>query len=328
MEVMQDVMDDVMGGGEEGCASGCITRTGCLGLIILIVVLAFLATKFPVALPEIALPAEPVFSIAGFAITNTLLATWLSMSILIVGSVLVTRRLKVVPTGVQNLVEWGLEVLLNLVEAVAGKRGRQFFPLIATIFVFLVVCNWMGILPGFGTVGLIHEAEHGGHKVESVSILGFDVHFLQAEEAGEHETGWTVVSFLRSAGTDLNTCLALALVSVAMTQVVGVGAQGLRYFSKFFNLRGPMGPIDMLVGLLELVSEFAKIVSFSFRLFGNLFAGEVLLAVMAFIIPYLVPVPFMGLEIFVGFMQAFVFAFLTLIFMYMATVGHGPEAEA
>lgn len=329
MEVMQDVMDDVMGGGEEGCASGCITRTGCLGLIILVAVLGFMATKFPVALPEIALPAEPILTlpVVGFSITNTLLATWLTMLILIVGSVFATRNLKVVPTGLQNLVEWGLEVLLNLVESVDERRGRQFFPLVATIFIFLLVSNWMGILPGFASVGLVREAHHGGNQLQEVSILGFNIGLLQPGEVGEHETGWTVFSFLRSAATDLNTPLALALISVVMTQVVGVQAQGLGYFSKFISLRGPMGPIDTIVGLLETVSELAKIVSFSFRLFGNVFAGEVLLAVMAFIVPYLVSVPFLGLEIFVGFMQAFVFAFLTLIFMHMATLGHGPESE-
>jgi F-type H+-transporting ATPase subunit a len=324
MEIMQDVMDDVMGGGEEGCASGCITRTGCLVMIILIVALGFLMTKLPRVMPEIALPAEPILTIAGFSITNTLLATWLTMLVLIVGSVAVTRNLKRVPSGLQNLVEWGIEVLLDLVESVGGSRGRQFFPLVATIFIFLVVSNWMGIMPGFASVGLIHEAHHGGHHVQEV-IPG--IYILQAEQVGDHETGYTVFSFLRSAATDLNTPLALALISVIMTQVVGVRAQGLRYFSKFINLRGPMGPIDMIVGLLETISEFAKIISFSFRLFGNIFAGEVLLAVMAFIIPFLISVPFLGLEIFVGFMQAFVFAFLTLIFMYMATLGHGPEHE-
>ncbi len=325
MEVMQDVMDDVMGG-EEGCASGCITRTGCLVMIIVIVALGFLMTKLPRVMPEIALPAEPILTlpVVGFAITNSLLATWLTMLILIVGSIALTRNLKRVPSGLQNLVEWGLEVLLDLVETVGGSRARQFFPLVATIFIFLLVSNWMGIMPGFASVGWIHEAHHGGHQAQEL-VPG--IYILQAEEVGEHETGYTVFSFLRSAATDLNTPLALALISVIMTQVVGVQAQGIRYFSKFINLRGRMGPIDMIVGLLETISEFAKIISFSFRLFGNIFAGEVLLAVMAFIIPFLISVPFLGLEIFVGFMQAFVFAFLTLIFMYMATLGHGPEHE-
>jgi len=317
-ELMSEAMEPVMG--EEGCLPGCMTGKGCIVYVIIIAIAAFLAMRFPVVMPEIALPAEPILTVLGFSVTNTLLATWLTMLLLIVGSIAVTRNLKLVPSGLQNLVEWGLGVLLNLTESVAGERGRKFFPLVATIFIFLLVSNWMGILPGFATVGLIHEAHEGGHQVEEV--LG--VHVLQAEEAGEHETGYTVFSFLRSAATDLNTPLAIALISVFMTQVVGVQAQGIRYFSKFISFKDLLG---VIVGPLELVSEFAKIISFSFRLFGNIFAGEVLLAVLAFLIPYLVSIPFFGLELFVGLMQAFVFAMLTLVFMSMATMAHGSEGE-
>jgi F-type H+-transporting ATPase subunit a len=323
-ELMSDVMEPVMG--EEGCLPGCLTGKGCLIYIVIIAIVAFLATKLPVVMPEIALPAEPVFTIpgVGFAVTNTLLATWLTMLLLIVGSIAVTRNLSMVPSGLQNLVEWGLGVLLNLTESVAGERGRKFFPLVATIFIFLLVSNWMGIVPGFASVGLIHEAHHGGHEVHQISVLGFNVNILQAVEVGEHDTGWTVFSFLRSAATDLNTPLALALISVVMTQVVGYQAQGLRYFSKFISFKDVLG---LIVGPLEAVSELAKIISFSFRLFGNVFAGEVLLAVLAFIVPYLVSIPFFALELFVGLMQAFVFAMLTLVFMAMATMGHGSEGE-
>ncbi len=321
-ELMSDVMDPVMG--EEGCLPGCMTGKGCLVYFFVIAIVAFMATKFPVVMPEIALPAEPIFTLplVGFSVTNTLLATWLTMLVLTVGSILVTRNLELVPSGLQNLVEWGVGVLLGLTESVAGERGRKFFPLVATIFIFLLVSNWMGILPGFASVGLIHEAHGGGHQVQQISILGLDVGILQAEEAGEH--GYTVFSFLRSAATDLNTPLAIALISVFMTQVVGVQAQGIRYFSKFISFRDVLG---LVVGPLEAISEFAKIISFSFRLFGNIFAGEVLLAVIAFIIPYLISIPFFGLELFVGLMQAFVFAMLTLVFMSMATMGHGPEGE-
>jgi F-type H+-transporting ATPase subunit a len=323
-ELMSDVMEPVMG--EEGCLPGCMTGKGCLIYIVIIAVVAFLATKFPVVMPEISMPAEPVFTIPGlgFAVTNTLLATWLTMLLLIVGSIAVTRNLNMVPSGLQNLVEWGLGVLLNLTESVAGERGRKFFPLVATIFIFLLVSNWMGIVPGFASVGLIHEAHEGGHAVHQVSALGLNLNILQAEEVGEHDTGWTVFSFLRSAATDLNTPLALALISVVMTQVVGYQAQGLRYFSKFISFKDVLG---LIVGPLEAVSELAKIISFSFRLFGNIFAGEVLLAVLAFIVPYLVSIPFFALELFVGLMQAFVFAMLTLVFMAMATMGHGSEGE-
>ncbi len=323
-ELMSDVMEPVMG--EEGCLPGCLTGKGCLIYIVIIAIATFLIMKLPVAMPEIALPAEPVFTIpgVGFAVTNTLLATWLTMLLLIVGSITVTRNLNMVPSGLQNLVEWGLGVLLNLTESVAGERGRKFFPLVATIFIFLLVSNWMGIVPGFASVGLIHEAHHGGHEVQQISVLGFNLNILQAVEVGEHDTGWTVFSFLRSAATDLNTPLALAIISVVMTQVVGYQAQGLRYFSKFISFKDVLG---LIVGPLEAVSELAKIISFSFRLFGNVFAGEVLLAVLAFIVPYLVSIPFFALELFVGLMQAFVFAMLTLVFMAMATMGHGSEGE-
>ena len=311
---------------EEGCLPGCMTGKGCLIYIVVVVIAAFLVSKFPVALPEIALPAEPVFTLPaiGFAVTNTLLATWLTMLLLIVGSILVTRNLSIVPGGLQNLVEWGVGVLMGLTESVAGERGRKFFPLVATIFIFLLISNWTGLLPGFASVGTIHEAHHGGYEVQQVSVLGVNINLLQGQEAGEHHTGYTVFSFLRSAATDLNTPLALALISVVTTQVVGVQALGLRYFNKFISFKDVMG---LIVGPLELVSELGKIISFTFRLFGNIFAGEVLLAVLAFIIPYLVSVPFMGLELFVGLMQAFVFAMLTLVFMSMATMGHGPEGE-
>lgn len=323
-ELMSDVMEPVMG--EEGCLPGCLTGKGCLIYIVIIAIVAFLTTKLPVVMPEISLPAEPVFTIpgVGFAVTNTLLATWLTMLLLTVGSIAVTRNLNMVPSGLQNLVEWGLGVLLGLAESVAGERGRKFFPLVATIFIFLLVSNWMGIVPGFASVGLIHEAHHGGHEVHQVSVLGLNLNILQAAEVGEDDTGWTVFSFLRSAATDLNTPLALALISVVMTQVVGYQAQGLRYFSKFISFKDVLG---LIVGPLEAVSELAKIISFSFRLFGNVFAGEVLLAVLAFIVPYLVSIPFFALELFVGLMQAFVFAMLTLVFMAMATMGHGSEGE-
>jgi F-type H+-transporting ATPase subunit a len=323
-ELMSDVMDPVMS--EEGCLTGCMTGKGCLIYIVVIAIVGFLATKLPVVMPEISLPAEPIFTIpaVGFAVTNTLLATWLTMLLLALGSIAVTRNLKMVPGRLQSLVEWGLGVLLSLAEGIAGERGRKFFPLIATIFIFLLVSNWTGILPGFASVGLIHEAHHGGHEVAQTSLLGINVNILQAHEVGEHDTGYTVFSFLRSAATDLNTPLALALISVVATQVVGVQAQGLRYFSKFISFKDVLG---LIVGPLEAVSELAKIISFSFRLFGNIFAGEVLLAVLAFIVPYLVSIPFFGLELFVGLMQAFVFAMLTLVFMTMATMGHGSESE-
>lgn len=263
-----------------------------------------LAMKFPVRLPHIQMAAERLFPISFFGITfyvtNTLIASWLSMIVLIVLSLQATRDMELIPSGLQNAFEAIIEAMYNFAESVASDRTAKFFPLVATIFLFVLVSNLLGLLPGFGSTGLKEIAEHGG----------------EAEE--------TFIPFFRSAATDLNVPLALALISVITTQIYGMQALGVReYLSKFFNLQG----LNSIVGILELISEFAKLISFSFRLFGNIFAGEVLLAVMASLIPYLAPVPFFGLEIFVGFMQAFVFAMLTLVFMTMATTPHGPEAE-
>jgi F-type H+-transporting ATPase subunit a len=159
---------------------------------------------------------------------------------------------------------------------------------------------------------------------------------LAAEEKGEeyhpHEEtkigGWVLVPFVRAAATDLNVALALAIISVVATQYVGMRALGLKYWRRFLNpvITG-ITPIDIFVGILEFISEIAKLVSFSFRLFGNIFAGQVLLFVMAFLVAFLIPVPFYGLELFVGFMQAFVFAILTFIFFEQGTHSHAGDAH-
>lgn len=269
-------------------------------IIVVVVALALVGGGFlfPPGLAHIQLPAEKVVEPFGFPITNTMLATWVVMAVLVGTSFWATRRMQEVPSGLQNLAEMGVEALANLVDGVAGKeRGRKFFPLVASIFIFILVANWMGLLPLFGTLGIIRE-----------------VH-------GERE----FIPLLRSASTDLNTTLGLALISVGTIQVFGIRYLGFRgYTSRFINVRGP---IDMFVGLLELISEFAKIISLSFRLFGNIFAGEVLLGVIGFLMPWVAIVPFMGLELFVGAMQAFIFAMLTLVFLVSATTSHEGAHE-
>jgi F-type H+-transporting ATPase subunit a len=160
-----------------------------------------------------------------------------------------------------------------------------------TIFLFVLFSNWLGLLPGVSSITL-------GHGTDAVPLL-------------------------RSPGSDLNFTLALALIAVTMVNVFGLAAMGIRErLSVFFNFQSP---IKFFVGILELVSEFARIISFTFRLFGNVFAGEVLLAIMAFLVPYLVPLPFMFLEIFVGFIQAFIFGMLTLVFVALAVTPHEGE---
>lgn len=329
-------------------------------IALILIVLLLLAGGFllPTAMPHIQLPAEPVVHITlpvaipllghEFVITNTILAAWLSMLILIVLSFAATRQMKLLPTGLQNLLEAILEAILNLVESVAGpERGRRFFPLVATIFLFILVSNWMGLLPGYGTIGRIEEIGHEGYRVQEavLPVINLKLNILTAKKVGEG--GGTMVPFLRSAATDLNTPLALALISVLLTQYFGVRSLGvLGYAGKFFRVgrlfrfitallglrprKGLFGDlfngiVDVFIGLIELSSEFAKIISFSFRLFGNIFAGEVLLAVMLFLVPWVASLPFLGLELFVGFIQAFIFAVLTMVFLTIATTEHGSE---
>lgn len=243
---------------------------------------------------EISIGAEKIFEAAGFPVTNTLLTTWLVVGFFVVMSQLLVRRLQLVPAGVQNVFEVVIEGVLGLMDTVLGEREKseKYFPLIATIFLFVISSNWFGILPGFGSIGFYEV--HEGHEV--------------------------FVPLFRSGASDLNFTLALALISVFSVQFLGIIAIGFfKHLKKYFTLKSP---IAAFVGLLEFISEIAKMISFSFRLFGNVFAGEVLLIITAFLVPYLIPVPFLFLEIFVGFVQALVFAMLTLVFLGMAVSEH------
>ncbi|MBI2484221.1 F0F1 ATP synthase subunit A [Candidatus Uhrbacteria bacterium] len=241
---------------------------------------------------NISVAAEKVFSIAGFPVTNSILVAWIVMIALVAASLIATRRVSLVPRGAQNFFEIVLETILKLVDSVTGdkRQSLRFFPLVATIFMFVLIGNWLGLLPGVGSIG-IREV---------------------------HEGKAVLVPLFRSTAADLNFTLALALISVVVVQCVGIASIGFfKYASRFINFSNPL---NFFVGVLELISEIAKLISFSFRLFGNIFAGEVLLMVMFFLAPYIVPLPFLFLEVFVGFIQAMVFAMLTLVFLKMSTI--------
>ena len=300
--------------------------------------------------------ANPI--VGDFRIKNTMVTAWAAIVVLALASYFGTRRVREVPGRLQNLLEAILEFFLGLAESIAGpERARRFFPLVMTIFLFVVTANWMGILPGFGTVGrfepaeeVIHHAEQAAHKAGeeldrstiklqvfegdgAITVLPFNSIDLEltAEEYGESgvakgERAGRLVPFLRSANTDINSTLAIALVAMFMVHWWGFSVLGaFRHLGKFINFRG--GPIGLFVGILEGVSEIARVISFTFRLFGNIFAGEVLLIAMAFLIPLVGLVPFLGLELFVGLIQAFIFAMLTLVFAATATVVHGSEGH-
>lgn len=235
--------------------------------------------------------SEKLIEIWGLPVSNTIIMSWLAMALLIGFSFFLRSRLKPVPGKVQNMAEALIEAMENFMTTVTGDREktRRFFPLVATFFLFILISNWMGILPGVGSVGLIET--HGEEQL--------------------------IIPFFRSTNSDINMTLALAGISVIATQIFGISMVGFfSYFSKFISFKNP---IKFFVGILELIAEIAKVVSFSFRLFGNIFAGEVLLVVIFFLAPLFVPLPFLFLEIFVGFIQALVFAMLTLVFLTVAT---------
>ncbi|MEK7162554.1 MAG: F0F1 ATP synthase subunit A [Patescibacteria group bacterium] len=236
-------------------------------------------------MPEISIQAERLFYFMGVQVTNALLLAVAVSLILISIAFYFRKKFSMVPGGFQNFLEFSLDKLLNLMDSVLGARplSEKYLPLIATVFIFILFSNWFGLLPGVGSIGFENS------------------HFLP---------------LFRSPASDLNFTIALAIISVFGVNILGALALGpKKHLSKFFTIRSP---IFSFVGLLEFISEFIKIISFSFRLFGNVFAGEVLLVIVGFLVPYFIPLPFLFLEIFVGFIQAFIFSMLTLVFVAMA----------
>lgn len=238
---------------------------------------------------HISLSAEEIFRIGqNYIITNSLMTTWIVMIIMLLFSISVTRKLCLVPSKVQSFTEIIIDSLQDLFKSVLQEKVNTYFPLLSTIFLFIIGLNWIGLLPGMGTIGI--EKIEEGHKA--------------------------FVPLFRAGTADLNTTLALSLIVVLIIQYTGLKSLGIGYVKKFINFSNP---INFYVGILELISEFSKIISFAFRLFGNIFAGEVLLTVIAFLMPVLAPLPFIGLELFVGFIQALVFSMLTCVFLSVAS---------
>ena len=269
-------------------------------------------------LPPILIPPEVLFNIGPIPVTNTLLGTWIAIVALVIFFLVGTRRQDMVPKGAQNLVEWAVESLLSLVEGVSGKaKARKFFPLVGTFFIFILFCNVLDVFPGVETIGQVNlTAVQAAHLSPPTSIFLFGAYSNK------------LAPWVRPGTSDLNLTLAMALVSVIVTQVFGFMALGAReHLSKYFNFKalfthGFQGPIEFFVGLIEVITELSRILSFSFRLFGNIFAGAAVLAVFAYILPFFADVIFIPLELFVAFVQALIFALLTLVFLEIATSSH------
>lgn len=241
---------------------------------------------------HISFSAEQLFTLGNILpVTNSLMTTWLVMGLLTLLVAILARKLKIIPSYIQQVLEIIVGGLYDLFSSVTGEKTRQFFPLIATLFLFIVSLNWAGILPGVGTIGI--------HKI---------VHRDKA-----------FIPFFRAGTADLNATLAFAIITMLVIQYYGLKTLGVEYIKRFINFSSP---VHFFVGILEIISEIAKIISFSFRLFGNIFAGEVLLTVVAFLMPLFAPLPFIGLELFVGFIQALVFSMLATVFLNVATSRH------
>jgi len=251
--------------------------------------------------------AEPLFYLQKFPITNSLLSSWLAVAIIIVLSLVIRAKNSKLPGKFQSFMETVLEGSLNMIDMVTNDRvkSKKVFPIAFSIFLFVLINNWLGLLPGVGSITYNH------------------------------------LPLLRGATADLNTTLALGLLAVVSANIFGVMAVGgWNYFNKFVNIKAILeipkkikhdptivlvNPINFFVGLIEIISEFAKIASLSFRLFGNVFAGEVLLASIAAMIAWGVPLPFMFLELMVGVIQALIFSVLTVVYFTIASTAHEAE---
>lgn len=316
-----------------------INRWIVLGLMVLTVI-AVNVVAVPVQ-PTISVAAEkiieaPLFTlpVLGPIYLTDSLTTTVLVDLVILGIAFAvrqaTRKGGLVPTGFSGAVEAGVEMMYNLTESTAGKYAKKIFPWFASILIFVLVANLIKLLPGFESIGFLYPAgAGGGNAIQAIGSGWFNL--LPAKVAGDQ--AFVLHPFFRGLSTDLNFTLALAITAVVMIQVVGVQTQGVRYFSKFLNFttmfKKPIfGFIDFIVGLLETISELAKILSFAFRLFGNMFAGFVLIALVSAMLPVFMPAMIFMFEFFIGAIQAFVFGMLTLVFMTQATHGHGEESQS
>jgi F-type H+-transporting ATPase subunit a len=316
-------------------------------VVLVLLILGFwLGSVFAPIQPEIAVAPEKLIEepivenflgLGPLYLVNTLPTLVLTVILLVVIAYFTNRSLKqsaqtdLVPRGIGNLMEAILEMLYNLTEGSAGSKwARAIFPWFATIMIYVLFANLLKLIPGFESIGVLHPAHGEGYLRNPLGS------WWTLVPGKVEEGGYILAPFFRGISVDLNFTVALALIAVVMIQVIGFRAQGAGYLSKFFNTRRMFkvpffGAMDFLVGLLELISELSKILSFAFRLFGNMFAGIVLVAIVAGLLGKfsIMPAMIMMFELFVGVIQAFVFGMLTMVFMAQATQGHGEEhAEA
>lgn len=330
-----------------------------LPYIVVALVVMVISLFIPRGSPEISVRAEPLFNLGPIVVTNSILTAWISTLLIIIFCFLATRAMQMRPGALQNVLEMAVEGIYNLTESVAGPEWvKRFFAIPATIFIFVLISNFFGLLIGLPLAGVgVCEAHHAAEAAEGEDHAEAAEGETQAEEEGEvhaeaaaedeEESGGTstcapgeiLVPLFRAPAADLNFTLSLAVITQVAAWTFGIIALGVGGFlGKFFIVDGitkaknwgerTLGIINFLVGLIELMSEFVKIIAFTFRLFGNIFAGEVMLVVIMFLVPLLVVTPLIGFEIFVNFVQAFIFYILSVAFYTVAIQGHGSHDES
>lgn len=240
--------------------------------------------------------SEVLFSVGTFPVTNTVVNTILVDATLISGILLFRKRLSIIPHLFQNFIELIIDTFYSFMESVAMENTKKIFPYCMSFFIFILIANWSGLIPGVGTIGFFRFED--GKKV--------------------------LVPLIRNATSDLNVTFALAIISLIATHMLSIKTVGIKeYLSRYFSFN----PINLFVGILEIISEFTKIISLSFRLFGNIYAGEVVLITISSLFAFIFPIPFMFLEIIVGLVQALVFSMLTMVFMTILMTSHHEEVH-
>lgn len=291
---------------------------------------------------HISIKPEVIFTLAGFPVTNSIFASWILIALFLLLALYFKKNVDSKDSKAIFFIRFILTKMSDFFKPIIGSVGDDAFPAIASIFFFVLFANWMGLLPGFGSIVVkAPEASHAIEKEihveeveleevvidshgEEIALVADDIHDTgtaaeSTHEESEEEHGPVATPLLRGSTADLNMTFALALVSFFMIQYFGIRELRLEFFKKFIDLSSP---INFFIGILEIVSEISKVISFAFRLFGNIFAGEVLLVVVAFLIPVLASFPFLILEVFVGVIQALVFAMLTAVFINLSTTAH------
>ncbi len=238
---------------------------------------------------------EIITQVGAIPITNTLINTFFVDTFIIGGVVALNKKLSKIPGMLQVIAEYIIETFYSFIETIAGENTKKIFPFVVSFFLVILVTNWSGLIPGISTIG-----------------------FFRKEAGTTH-----FVPFMKNATSDLNATFAMAIISLVATHILSIKAVGIKeYISRYVSLN----PINLFVGILEIISEFTKIISLSFRLFGNIFAGEVVLLTISTLFAFVFPIPFIFLEIIVGFVQALVFSLLTMVFMSILMTPHHQES--